>query len=69
MLVGLDELILTVFKRSGVAEQLGEDNINPQIDELFGSLERAVTVAEAWIAGLSMDVMDSARPQSATDVQ
>jgi SulP family sulfate permease len=49
MLVGVDEFTLGVFKRSGAIETIGEDNIYPESDVVFGALNQAVADAEEWI--------------------
>jgi SulP family sulfate permease len=67
MLVGVDAFTLGVFKRSGVLEQLGEDNVYPEEDELFGALNRAVADAENWISLARSDLVDGTRSAVAKD--
>jgi SulP family sulfate permease len=62
MLVGVDEFTLGVFRRSGQIDALGEDNIYPERDLLFGALNQAVVDAEEWIRGRSAQPAVEASP-------
>jgi hypothetical protein len=49
MLVGVEPKLSTIVGRSGVAAQIGRQNIFPVQPAVFGPLDAAETVAKAWI--------------------
>jgi len=50
MIVGLSPELADVVRRSGLAGAVGEDNLFLAEPRVFGALDRAVAVAEDWIA-------------------
>jgi SulP family sulfate permease len=69
MLVGVDTFTLGVFKRSGVLEQLGEENIFRETDELFGAVDRAMEEAEEWITARRAITVDGTHALESTEVR
>jgi SulP family sulfate permease len=50
MLAGVAPEVVRVMGRSGLIRLIGEDNIIPATDEVFGALDQAVAAARDWIA-------------------
>ncbi len=55
MIVGVIPEVARILDRSGLTALIGEDNVIPATDEVFGALNRAMTDARGWIADHSDD--------------
>lgn len=55
MIVGVTPEVARILDRSGLTALIGEDNVIPATDEVFGALNRAMTDARGWIADHSDD--------------
>jgi hypothetical protein len=69
MFVAVSSFIVGVFKRSGVMDQLGEENIYPETDEAFGALDHALADAEAWIGARWSEQADGSSMVTSTHSQ
>lgn len=49
MIAGVRPKFLTILQRSGLAAELGDDNIFPATEEIFAALDAAHADAHAWI--------------------
>jgi SulP family sulfate permease len=69
LLVGVDEVTMRVFERSGALAQIGAANVIPATDEVLGPLDRAMAEAIAWIGARNTDAAvsggsDTTQPSS-----
>ena len=49
MVAGVDPAMLTVFRRTGLVDVIGEENVIPRTPGFFEALDHAYDQGNAWV--------------------